>query len=175
MASKDSPQFRLRLSVVLLSAALFIASLCLPAILFHDTVPDGRGTNFPRIAAGTEDVSGLGMLLSSIFGPSFGNFAGLANPLLLLCWILLLARKARAALICSIAAALLTLQTFQLYSHPMMLDEGGVVQGTLIHPLAGYYFWIASILITCLASFYWRSAFRQKRSATSNPKELIGR
>lgn len=175
MADKDNPQFLLRLCVVLLSAALFIVSLCLPAILFRDTIPDGRGTNFPRIATGTENVSGMGMLLSSIFGPSFGNFAGLANPLLLLSWILLLARKTRAALICSIAAALLTLQTFQLYSHPMMLDEGGVVQGTLIHPLAGYYFWIASILITCLASLYWRNAFRQKKSPVSNPKELIGK
>jgi len=124
-----------------------------PALLFHFVSTTPRGIRTPykmHIYTGAE------MLHWSILGPFQANFAGCANVLLWFSWLSFLIGQNKYLLASSRWAAILSLQTFQIWLMPMPLDESGGNHAELIHPLLGYYLWIASIVIVLAASWYWR-------------------
>ena len=133
-----------------------------PALLFRFVSTDYRHI---RVVGKTHIYTGIQMLHWSILGPFQGNFAGFANLLLWFSWLSLLIGQNKYLLTSSRWAAILSLQTFQIFLMPMPLDEGGVKHAELIHPLLGYYLWIASIVIVLAAAWYWRPV-----SLTEHPR-----
>lgn len=127
--------------------ALFVISFPLPAILFRQMATGAGGLLSP---VGQVMKTGKTMAVGSLLGPLFGNFAVLANPLLLAECVLILRRKARAAVICLALAVLLSLQTFQLMVLPYHEDEGGVLVSFMIRPLVGWYCWFGAIVLALL-------------------------
>lgn len=93
----------------------------------------------------------------SIFSPLFLNFAILANPLLLVGWILLGKQKFRAASITLGIAVFCALQTFQLRVFPLLEDEAGANVSYLTHPLIGWDLWMTAILLPFAAAIYFRN------------------
>lgn len=139
----------LRIATVAVSAVLWGWSFRLPAIVFRLTTDNGRH-NMPFE---TETHSGMGMFFASILGPMFLNFAGVANILLMVGWLLLLRNRPRGARINLGIAALLTLQTFQMRFIEFPFNEAGVRNGLLLHPLAGWYLWVGSIVLPLAVAF----------------------
>ncbi len=86
LRSIGSP-FPLRLSIVVFSAALYWMALTHPALLFRLVSTDYR---LVRVVGKTHVYTGIEMLHWSILGPFQGTFAGFANLLLWLSWLLLL-------------------------------------------------------------------------------------
>ena len=93
---------------------------------------------------------GKQMALGSLLGLFFGNFAVLANPLLVAGCILILLQRGRMAINCLAWALICALQTFQLMLVPYHEDEGGVVLSYMVHPLIGWYCWFGAILLALL-------------------------
>lgn len=135
-----------RLWLILSSLLLWIVSLCVPALAFHEN----PGPNVSVV-----HHSGFEMMFASIFGPFELNFAILANPLLLISWILLGKQKFRATYITLGFALFFALQTFQLYVTPFMEDEGGSNKSYLTHPLIGWYLWMAAIILPFAAAIHF--------------------
>ena len=173
------PTHRIRLGIIAASVALLAASLLLPALQFH--LHHDQIVTQPAIAAAptyppaadppppppvppdvTLSHTGLTMLLGGIFGPFKGNFAVLANPLLVFGWMLILAGHFRKAAIACGVAILFALQTFQLSVSGFYEDEGGSNIAYLTHPLIGWYLWVAAMLLPFAAALYFR---RMPRSA----------
>ena len=132
---------------MLIIATLFAMSFCEPAIFFRQMSAGPRGVLSP---AGYVVKMGGQMALGSLLGPFFGNFAVLANPLLLAGCILILFRRARTAVICLTWAIIFALQTFQLMLVPYHEDEGEVLLSYMVHPLVGWYCWFGAILLALL-------------------------
>lgn len=139
----------LRIGAVLVSAGLWGWSFSLPAILFRYALR----ADHPGLPLQTETYSGMGMFFASLLGPCFLNFAGVANVLLMVGWVLLLRNAVRGARINLGIAALLTLQTFQMRFVEFPFDEAGVNNGLLLHPLVGWYVWVASIVVPLAVAF----------------------
>ena len=148
--------------------ALFALSLQQPAILFRQVSTGPGGVEFP---AGHVIKTGMQMAFGGLFGPFFGNFAGLANPLLLAGCILILLRRTRGAILCLAFAVPLALQTFQLKSMPYYEDEGGVMLSYMVHPLAGWYCWFGAILLALTLAIVEHFSLRRQstRSKVNQP------
>ena len=102
------------------------------------------------------------MLFASLMGPCFLNFAGVANILLIAGLVSLLRNRMRGARTYLSIAALLTLQTFQMRLIEFPFDEAGVRNGLLLHPLAGWYVWAASIVLPLgVAVYLFRMSLRE--------------
>ena len=142
--------YKLRWLVIGASIVLFLASLGEPAILFQQMISTSvaHHTVTGRLVA----KSGLYMLFAGFFGPFSLNFAGIANPLLWVGWLLLGLGKRKPALITLGIAAALTLQTFQLLRGTLPFDEADVNKGLMVRPLLGFFLWIGSILLPLLAA-----------------------
>jgi hypothetical protein len=111
--------------------------------------------------------TGWKMLLASAFGPPMGNFAIVANPLLLCGWVMLAIRRYRtAAIVCGVAT-LFALETFQLRWSGMYEDESGSNISYLTHPLLGWYLWLGAILLPLAAAIYL-----QRKSAALAASEV---
>jgi len=134
--------------IILSSLLLWIVSLLLPALAFNEN--PGK---YVRVV----HHSGFEMMFASIFGIFELNLAILANPLLLVGWILLGKRKFRGTFITLGFALLFALQTFQLYFTPFMEDEGGSNKSYLTHPLIGWYLWMAAIILPFAAAIHFRN------------------
>jgi hypothetical protein len=143
------PDKRTRLLLIFASIALWLVSMVLPAVQFHEN----PGPNMQVI---THD--GFTMLFySALFGWwMYANFAFLANPLLLFGWIFIGQQRYRRAIFWIAPAALLTLQTFQVKAITWHEDEGGVNNSLMTHPTIGWYVWVASILLPLAAAIHWR-------------------
>ncbi|AEU36712.1 hypothetical protein AciX8_2395 [Granulicella mallensis MP5ACTX8] len=127
------------------------------------------GVEFP---AGHVVKTGTQMALGGLLGPFLGNFAVLANPLLLFSCILVLLRRTRGAILCLAFAVPLALQTFQLMTMPYHEDEGGVLVSYMVHPLAGWYCWFGAILLALtLAVVEHLSAPQQSTMSEIDRKE----
>ncbi|QHN03116.1 hypothetical protein FTO74_06845 [Granulicella sp. WH15] len=138
------PTFRTTLALIGVTA-LFALSLQQPAILFRRM--STAGPRNAMIPAGYVVKTGKQMALGGLLGPLLGNFAVLANPLLLVGCILILFRRTGEAILCLALAVIFALQTFQLRVQPYHEDEGGVFLSYMIHPLTGWYCWFGSILL----------------------------
>jgi hypothetical protein len=146
-------------AAVVISMLLFAASLVTPAIRFalvHGHHPHPRPSDVRQV----ESKTGFAMLFSSLFGPFYLNFAGVANPLLIVAWWLLWYRRSNAAPILLVVALLLSLQTFQLYQSGIAADEGGVMYDEMLRPLVGFYLWVASMAVPLVASLLQRRTVR---------------
>ena len=132
--------------------ALYFESFPLPAVLFCTTASHVRPAGVQSAARVCSETirPGSRMAFLSLFAPFLLNFAGFANPLLLVGGTLLVLRRTRAAVGCLAAAALCALQTFQLLLFAIPEDEGGVMRSFMIHPLVGWYCWFAAILLALL-------------------------
>ena len=124
--------------------ALFASSFQGPAIYFRLMATDEHHSLYPQ---GHVVKTGTQMLLSSVAGPFFGNFAGMANPMLIVGCTFIVLRRSREAMRYLGLAVLFALQTFQLMVLPYHEDEGGVMQSYMVHPLAGWYRWFGAILL----------------------------
>ena len=152
-----------RVPFLVLSAALYLAACLLPALLFH-TGSNGYGKAGPTFrGTGYESVGGAALLFTGVFGIVQGNFAVLANPALWLSWLFFVLRLDRGAIICSTAALLLAMCTFQLVFQQYYFDEGGVRGGYLKYPEIGFYLWLASMTLILFLSI----RARRKVSARS--------
>jgi hypothetical protein len=124
---------------------LYVVSFCLPAIYFRTVSTNPTGST--PTPAGYTTKSGIQMAFASLCGPLVGNFAGLANPLMIAGCVLLFLRRGRPALICLALAAVFALQSFQLIFRPYYEDEAGVMLSYMLHPLVGWYCWFGAILL----------------------------
>jgi hypothetical protein len=98
------------------------------------------------------------MLLAGWMGinSTLANFAWLANPLLLVTWILMHGKLTTFPMICSGVAAVLVL--LPLFSPAFIMNEGGVK--TVLHLTTGYWLWVGSSqanFIACVISLMNRS------------------
>jgi len=154
------PTRSVRWSVVGISFALFVLSLALPA---------GRFIQDPGTpSAQVFNHEGFVMFFMAIFGPFYGNFAVLANPLALVGLLMIISQKYRGAAITLFFAFLFTLQTHQLHSQKIYEDEGGANFSYMIHLLPGWYVWVLSILFPLAAAIYFKW-FAPKLPPTAPP------
>jgi hypothetical protein len=148
-----------RLLVIFISLGLWLVSIFLPAVQFHEN----PGSTWSH----TITHSGFEMLFfSALFGWFSGNFAFLANPLLLFGWIFLGQQRYRRALCWLAPAPLLAMQTFQLRHTTWHEDEGGVNNSFMTHPVIGWYVWLASILLPLAVAIHW---YRIQRALPAPP------
>lgn len=97
------------------------------------------------------------LLLMGWAGVPEGIFAWLANPLLLLSWVLAYAGRPRPALI-SALCAILAAASFLLVRSVPTNESGTVVQVTGYG--LGYWLWLLSILAACFAAFFRSNSSR---------------
>jgi hypothetical protein len=174
------PMRAVRWLIVVLSVAMYVSSLMLPALRlrFHTVVsldqPSEPAINaaptYPPVltppppppppSAPRPDPlishDGWKMLLVSVFGPLEFNFAGLANLFLPLGCIAFLLRRDRTAAILLGVALLFAMQTFQLIYSGIEEGESGDFQSYLVHPLLGWYLWVGAMLLPLAAALYFR-------------------
>ncbi len=144
-----------RVVLVLISVALFLIACLSPALVF-------TGVN------GQEVMPGFWILAIGWLGPSFGQFAWFANPVLFLSMLALLFRKRVAAFVLALVSLAIAANTWLLFSQPIPADEGGVNQLTLQHLHFGFYFWIASMLVVGFAALLLRLMDRRWRTRAHN-------
>jgi len=142
------PTRRVRLAVVGISFLLFLLSLYLDAARFIEN----PGTPSAQVV----NHAGFVMFFMAIFGPISGNFAFLANPLLLVGWLMISAQKYRGAAITLFIGFLFTLQTYQLHSQKIYEDEGGSNFSYMTHLLPGWWVWLLSIVFPLAAAVYFK-------------------
>jgi len=142
------------------SLLLFIVACALPAVVFRTFsggVPDG------------DDKSSAGIVLLLIGGLGIfaGQFAWLANFPLAVSWFTLLFRAYRLSFVFALLAALIALDTLALYSNSIPADEAGTREQFLIHLQAGFFLWLAAMLLVAAGSVVLR--IRQKRANSVVP------
>jgi hypothetical protein len=145
----SSPAIRL----ALLSAALFVAACCAPALEFERS--SGESTTFPGIG-----LLGLGWL--ALFA---GQFSWLANPFYLASMILLLCKRPMFAIGLAVVALLFTSDALRLFSTTLPADEGGVNTLTLKRLHAGYYLWVGSAVVLVAAGVVQYSTAKRAEAA----------
>ncbi len=107
-----------------------------------------------------------GLLLIGWMGVFFGVFAWLANPLLVLSWLLCLRGKQGAALIVSIAAVLFAL-SFLLHS-TIIASEAPTYRAVTGYGV-GYWLWLASMLIMAAGTLHLYLAARSGPERSQEP------
>ena len=139
-----------RTLVLLGSVLLFVASLTQDAYYLAGDNPESWSASWV-------------LLLMGWMGVFYGVITWLANPLLVLSWILCLRGELRAAVIVSAAAVLLAL-SFLLHS-TIVTSEAPTYEAVAGYG-AGYWLWLASMLIMAAGSLrlYLASRFRPERS-----------
>ena len=125
--------YHLRKAMLILSIALFVASLFLVPI---------------QTTANKEAVIGLFLFLWGWLGPLDGVFAWYANPLLFLAWFSFSDGRTTSAVQKGICSALLA-STYLLHKS-ILLDEGGG-RAMIVSYNLGYWLWLASPIVLLLA------------------------
>lgn len=123
-----------------LSCLLFVVACALPAI---------EGQSFGETGSSIASHAGVLVLVFGWIGVLQGQFAWLANPLLLLTWILLLARRWTMAILVGILAFVAGSQTFAApgSTYTTSLLSTMVVRGLQL----GAYIWFASLFAAVVA------------------------
>jgi hypothetical protein len=135
------------------SILLFLASLTQDAYYLAGDNPEAWAASW-------------GLLLIGWMGVYFGVFAWLANPLLLLSWMLFLRRKFGAAFVGS-AAALLFALSFLLHS-TIVASEAPTYEPVTGYGL-GYWLWLASMLIMAAGTLHLHLASRSRPEQSQDP------
>ncbi len=146
------------LLLLMIVIALYVVSFREPAIYFRQM---SNGINHTQYPVGHVVKMGRQMALGSLLGPIFGNFAVLANPLLIVGCVLILLKRTQQAVTCLALALLFALQTFQMMVVPYHEDEGGVVLSYMVYPLVGWYCWFGAILLALLLAMEQKQAMRR--------------
>ena len=132
-----------------LALGLFLVACLFPALTFQ------------KGGQPADAWPGWGALLLGWLGLFVGVFAWLANPLLLLSWILLLCGRIRAARVCSLLAILVASSMIALWGMELPGDEGGVTKMQISGIGLGCYLWWACLLQT-LGIAWWAVPVRQR-------------
>ncbi len=128
-----------RLQVLLAAVASFAVSLFLPAIAYD--------------VAGTSDsMSGLSLLLMGWFDVFAGVVGWLANPFFAFGCVAVLLRRKITSIVLLALSLLLAISSVQLFSSGVMKDESGALY-PLQHFSAGFYLWLAAIVVALIAAF----------------------
>lgn len=132
-----------RNAVICLSIALFVLACALPALQVR-VVP-----NYFNLPASVEQKRGLFLLITGLFALLSGVWAGLGNLALACCWVALLRRRWRVALVFALLALLAAGDLLRVggrsVRYGVMLR--GSVDNVIERPLIGCYLWLASMTV----------------------------
>jgi hypothetical protein len=133
-----------RLIVLSISAALFIVACATPGLYITSTnAPPGPW---------------LGIHILVIGWTAFfvGQFAWLANCLLLAAAVLFMFRRWMLTIALSLLALPIAAQTFMLIGQDLPADEAGVNRMQVTAVGIAFYFWIASLVVPILGALWLR-------------------
>ena len=133
-----------RWAVLVGSLVLFVAACCLPAVEFR------------KNAAGSVVWFGGEALAMGWLGVLLGQFAWLANPLLVFSGPLLALRLRLPAIACAGLAVLFSLNTFVLFGMEVPGDEAGVNKLYLQALREGAWLWFGSLGVMLTGAFVAR-------------------
>ncbi|MEO8027016.1 MAG: hypothetical protein ABI823_11105 [Bryobacteraceae bacterium] len=122
------------------SAALFFAACCIPALEFRSD------RNVPDIMFG---LRALAVGWSGVFAAVFSWYA---NPFWFLGMVLGLFRKPLPAGICGVVAIAIALTLLSDLGRVLPADEGGVTHTSIYRMLPGFYVWMASLVMIPVAA-----------------------
>lgn len=115
------------------STVLFVLACALPAL------------EFKRNEAGIEVWEGIQVAFIGGLGLLLGQFAWLANPLLLGAWLSLLWRRRIPTVLCASLALLVGTHTFALFGQSIPADEANVSKLSLSRLREGTWLWFGSM------------------------------
>jgi hypothetical protein len=127
---------------VVLLVALVVYAACLP---FDAFCVDGKCSDWPGWS-----ILAFGWVYT---GSTDANTVWLANPLLLLAWILVLLNKRMAAILFSLGALGLA---FTFLAHESVITNEAGLAGAITGVKGGYWLWIASMVVTLVAALLIR-------------------
>jgi hypothetical protein len=154
-----------RSAVTAVIVLLYLVACCCPALTF-DNYYSGNST--PQ---STDTWFGWTALFLGWLGILVGSVAWLANFVLGLTLIFLLAGLRWATLICSVVTVLLSLDLFRVFSANIPADEGGVGRAVLRPPGVGVWFWFASIAAAFIGALVLFLAPRTSLPPVPAPRE----
>jgi hypothetical protein len=161
--TRPRPTVPARWLVITLAGACYVAACALPALDFQ-TVYHQSGNTEPSV------YSGAGLLLLGWLAIFSGQFAWLANPLLICSLILTALRRWLAAVIVALAALLATADLVLLNRQHIPANEGGTADLVLRHPLLACYLWLGSIVIAFIGPLLCLATDRRARRAAEFPR-----
>jgi hypothetical protein len=103
--------------------------------------------SFQRVGENNLNWRGWECAFMTLLGPLQSEFEGVANVCYPISLLLFAKRKYRPAAILSGIAVFSALQTLDLFTKEIVLDEGGVGKAVLAQLDAGFYCWISAFLI----------------------------
>ena len=136
--------FLARLRVAGLSFFIYLVSFIVPALEF-------------KVTGGEEWL--MRGYEAAMLGPVAlleGNYAWLANVLYVPSLVFVLVRFWRTAMACALVGAGLGLHTLALVGRDMPADAAGMRRMMLVHFLAGFYFWLASMVAAAAGALWCR-------------------
>ena len=142
------PRYSMRGRLILLAITLFIylIACATPALEFND----------PNDAV----YYGFRILIIGWLGALIGQFGWFANLFLLVSIFLLLFRRWIGALISSLLALVIALQTFMLFSQKVPANEAATRQLDLLSLKVGFYLWLASMICLGIGALILRNRER---------------
>jgi 4-amino-4-deoxy-L-arabinose transferase-like glycosyltransferase len=149
--------------ILICGIVLYLIACATPALSFRVFTENPAEFRVEKYVGGT-------LLLVGCLGMLQGQFAWLANPLLVSGVFLMLIRRPRVAIVPLVIAILITFCTLAGKSRQFAHDEGGVSKMTLEQILPGFYLWVASISIILAAALFWpRTSMSQTPPKNSDP------
>ena len=134
--------------LLLLSALLYLAACCTPALTFRIYSDDPARFTL-------ETQRGIKLLGTGWMALLFGHVAWLANPAWIAGGVYLLRGDLVKARLWSAISVALALVTLQLYRKWLPRDEGGVMKALLHAPRVGFCLWLASMVTALIAALVW--------------------
>ncbi len=130
--------------IVLISFGFFTISLGLPAFYVE------RGGYWYGIFCLLFGWLGLGECIESLFSKSIYTLSWLANPVILVAWILLIVKQFKYSFACSSLAFLLCL-VFLVGDKTIVANEAGGTEA-ITDCGTGYYLWMSSFVVMLLGN-----------------------
>jgi hypothetical protein len=143
-----------------LSFALFALACALPALEIRH-VP-----NYFDLPAQVEEKRGIILLIGGVLAPLVGVWAGLANLTLAFCWVALLRRRWRLALLWSALTLLAAADLLRVSRGSVRIGVPlrGSVENFIEQPLIGCYLWLGSMVVAGGGALLcWHLDRRQRR------------
>ena len=129
--------------IVRISIVLFVAALCVPAVMMGPLILDGTGQG-----RGPEWRFGIACLLVGWHPGGLTCVAWLGNPFLFVSWVFFMRRNWGASCASSVISMMFALLTIVMFFAPMGKDR-------TFHILAlgpGFYVWLGSMVLQVYAS-----------------------
>jgi len=136
---KLTEAFWMRAIPLAISLVLFVAACTSPALIMVGS-------------QGESTIDGLSALVIGWMAPLYGQFAWYANPLLFFGALALLLRFWKTSIVFVILALFIAMDTFQLSAQEIPVNEGLTATEHLQSVQAGFYLWLASIVVIGLGA-----------------------